>query len=300
MIFPRAQKRREPIKIGVQFKKAIELIFKIAKDPNAFDILEKELRKTSKTELCENIIECGILPEIFDHDSSEEKLWAKYSDIILAISLNFLNIKSQVLRTRGDSADVHGKTKNYSLVADAKTFRLSRTAKNQKDFKIKALDDWRGKNDYAVLVSPLSQYLNRKSQIYAQAIEKNVTLISYCHLDILLEYYKDQNLQLLWETGNRLNSSLAKSNFKDSELYWKEIDRVLCEILGVDLNIIKQHKMKEYNKTEEIGDEEKKFWEKRMKKYSKLSKEEAIKRLIKAEKIEAKIKTIGAFVKCCG
>ena len=33
----------------------------------------------------------------------------------------------------------------YSLVADAKAFRLSRTAKNQKDFKVQAMDGlaWR-------------------------------------------------------------------------------------------------------------------------------------------------------------
>src|ERR1035437_7608433 len=118
-------------------EKTIELIFKIAKEKDAFDILEKQISKTTRKELSENIIECGILPEMFGHDSSEEKLWAKFSDIILAQSLNHLGIKSEVLGARGNSADVYGKTKEYSIVGDAKTFRLSRTAKNQKDFKVR-------------------------------------------------------------------------------------------------------------------------------------------------------------------
>lgn len=160
-------------------KALIDLIFKIAKERDAFDRLESHLAKISRKQLSENIIECGILPEMFPHDSSEEKLWAKYSDIILSRALSFLNVPAEVLRTRGDSADVFGKTKIYSIVGDAKTFRLSRTAKNQKDFKVKALDDWRKGNNYAILVSPLTQYPNRKSQIYRQAIERNITLLSY-------------------------------------------------------------------------------------------------------------------------
>jgi hypothetical protein len=135
----------------------------------------------------EFIIECGILPEMFQHDSSEEKLWAKYSDIVLAKCFTYLGINSIVLRTRGNSADVFGKAPTYTIVGDAKTFRLSRTAKNQKDFKVKALDDWRREDTYAVLVSPLLQYPTNKSQIYNQAIERNVTLISYTHMKLLLD-----------------------------------------------------------------------------------------------------------------
>jgi hypothetical protein len=73
-------------------KNIIELIFKIAKEKNAFDTLENHLSTLSRQDLSENLIDCGILPEMFAHDSSEEKLWAKFSDILLAKSLNFLGI----------------------------------------------------------------------------------------------------------------------------------------------------------------------------------------------------------------
>jgi len=104
-------------------KLVIDLIFKIAHEKNAFDILEKALMKTSRKKLKESIIECGILPEMFEHDSSEEKLWAKFSDIVLSLALNYLGIDSKVLRARGNSADVFGQTINYTIIADAKRFQ---------------------------------------------------------------------------------------------------------------------------------------------------------------------------------
>jgi hypothetical protein len=271
----------------------IQLIFEIVKDKNAFDKIENEFASIVKQKLVENIIECGILPEAFNHDSSEEKLWAKYSDIILAKALTFLDIPSDVLRARGNSADVFGKTQDYSLVGDAKTFRLSRTAKNQKDFKIKALDDWRRANNYALLVAPLTQYPQRKSQIYEQAIDKNVTLISYTHLSFLLNFHrKNQNLKLLWETGNRLKTQFKASEHQNSANYWAEIDKATCEVVNQNEIELQIYKNFEIQKTQEIGQEGISFWQNKITEYKQLSQEEAVKMLIKAEKIEAKIKTI--------
>ena len=64
--------------------------------------------------------------------------------MVLARAFRELGLKSTVLRERSDSADVIAESKFhcYTLVADAKSFRLSRTAKNQKDFKVTALSNW--------------------------------------------------------------------------------------------------------------------------------------------------------------
>ena len=67
-----------------------------------------------------------------------------------------------------------------------KAFRLSRTAKNQKDFKVEALSKWRKDKDFACFICPLYQYPKNTSQIYRQAIERNVTLLSYIHLVYML------------------------------------------------------------------------------------------------------------------
>ncbi len=272
--------------------KTIELIFKIAKEKDAFDKLENQISNTTRKQLSENIIECGILPEMFEHDSSEEKLWAKFSDIVLSQALNHLGIKSEVLGARGNSADVYGKTNKYTIVGDAKTFRLSRTAKNQKDFKVSALDSWRQGNSYAMLVAPLSQYPNRSSQIYQQAIDKNVTLLSYTHLNFLLDFHKIQNLQSIWEIGNVLKKTTKTNHLSSSSNYWEAIDNITCDAVSKSTNDLKKYKLIEIAKTKEIGNEGITYWKNKIKEFSKLSKEEAVKLLIKSEKIEAKIKTI--------
>ena len=103
---------------------------------------------------------------------------AKASDAVLSRAFRELGLKSTVLGQRSDSADVLAESKyyGYTLVADAKAFRLSRTARNQKDFKVTALSGWRKDADYAVLCSPYFQYPVKKSQIYAQAVDENVCL----------------------------------------------------------------------------------------------------------------------------
>lgn len=272
-------------------KEIIELIFKVAKEKNAFDTLEKYLLNISQKKLGENIIECGILPEMFSQNGSEEKIWAKFSDIILAHALSFLEISTHVLGARGNSADVLGTTKDYTIVGDAKTFRLSRTAKNQKDFKISALDTWRKENNYALLVAPLMQYPTSKSQIYEQAIKRNVTLLSYTHLHFLLDFHKEKSLKKLWETGNRL-ALLDESEHGKFQVYWNKIDKTICEIVGQSDDKLKEYKLLEIEKTKQIGNEGITFWGNKIAEFKNLSKEEAIRLLIKSEKIEAKIKTI--------
>jgi hypothetical protein len=272
-------------------QKTIDLIFKIGKEKDAFDQLEKYFSQFSKEELSINLIECGILPEMFDHDSSEEKIWAKFSDILLSKALNYLGIKSSVLGARGNSADVFGQTDEYTLVGDAKTFRLSRTAKNQKDFKVSALDSWKQGNNYAMLAAPLTQYPTTKSQIYAQAIEKNVTLISYTHLHFLLDFHNNQSLKPLWETGNLLSKN-SKSDSQSSENYWRAIDEATISVVGKRVEDLKNYKLLEIEKTKQIGNEGINYWKNKIESFSNLSKEEAVRLLIKSEKIESKIKTI--------
>lgn len=273
-------------------KQLIDRIFAIAKQPNAFDLLEKYLKTLSKLEISERIIEAGIMPEVFDHDSSEEKLWAKYSDILLAKSLEELGFEAEVMRTRGNSADVRAQSHGYTLIGDAKCFRLSRTARNQKDFKIKALDDWRRENTYAVLVGPLNQYPGNRSQIYEQAIDRNVTLISYTHLRFLLDNSVNEKLKRLWEVGMRLKNLLKAKADHRGHAYWEEIDKTVLEATGKNIKNLSEYKLLEVEITKRNGEEGISYWENKIKKLSGLSRDKAVKMLIKSQKIEQKIQTI--------
>lgn len=273
-------------------EKVIDDIFKFSNEKSPFDLIENKYKSIGKEALIKELIQVGIMPEVFEHDSTEEKLWSKFSDIILAKSLNFLSLDSEVLRTRGNTADVYSKTKKYTMVSDAKCFRLSRTAKNQKDFKIKALDDWRRQDTYALLVAPLSQYPADKSQIYQQAISHNVTLLSYIHLQFLIEKGVKGNLENLWRISSYISKNYKPEEQKRGLTYWHTVDRLICKITGQSLKQLKKYKQQEVYKTKEVGQEGINYWTSKIKEFKKLSREQAIKLLIKAQKIEQKIETI--------
>ncbi len=264
----------------------IELLQEIVGEQNAFDILEDALTGMDGQTLSDSLLECGIIPELFPPSSSEEKLWAKYCDILLAHAWTYLGISSDVLRTRGDSADVFGKTEDYTIVGDAKAFRLSRTAKNQKDFKISALNDWRKSDTYACLTAPLYQYPSRASQIYSQALQRNVTLLSYTHLRFLVDNFSGQELTPLWRITDNLSAS------KDAAVYWQTVDSVVIRLVAQPESLLQEYKAQTVAKTKLLGEEGVTFWQAKIKEYKQLSQQEAVRRLIKAEKIEAKIETI--------
>lgn len=178
------------------------------------------------------------MPEQYEHDSSAEKLYSKYTDAVISESLSAMGLRSAVINARADTADVQARGSDYSLVADAKAFRLSRTAKNQKDFKIQAMDGWRNGLDYAVVVCPIYQLPTRTSQIYQQAISRNVCILSYSHLAAFVG--------LAMRTGKRaaetgLHKVLKSVSFlnpsKSAVDYWTGINRSLVESLKRDADL---------------------------------------------------------------
>ncbi len=269
---------------------AVSFIESISGQKDAFDVLEQNVKDIAPTQLSENLLHCGIIPEQYAHDSSEEKLWAKYCDILLNITFNFLDIRSDVIRVRGDSADIRGISSSYSIVADAKAFRLSRTAKNQKDFKISALDDWRRGNTYACLVAPLYQYPARSSQIYEQAESRNVTLLSYIHLKFLLDFNVKVPLDSLWQTASKLSPG------KGARRYWEAVDDSVVAITNSSYQELRSFKQQAVDAAELVGSEGIAYWESVKRNYRHLSKEAAISRLIRAERIDQKIDHIARSI----
>ena len=148
--------------------------------------LQNVIFDISRIDVLSLITEIGIIPEDIGHDSSEEKIYTKVSDILFAKALKEMNFEVTVLRERSNCADIIAQSKyhGYSLVGDAKAFRLSRTAKNAKDFKVDSMIHWREDNDFSVLTCPYFQYPNYNSQIYRSALSGNVSLFSWEYLYI--------------------------------------------------------------------------------------------------------------------
>ena len=267
---------------------------------SAINVLEKIIFDLSKQDFVSIVFEIGSIPESIEHDSSEEKLYSKASDIVLARCFQEIGLQSVVLKERNNCADVLAKSPmhGYSLVADAKAFRLSRTAKNQKDFKVDAMSCWRKDNDYAVLVCPFYQYPNHKSQIYGQALSKNVALFSWELFAVLLREdiaeSESRDLSWLW----RLSSEIAAHTMVSEENYCflKSQNDMIRDYLIIDRERFLSYFQKFRTVLIRRGDQEMLFWDNKIEEIKKYSREKAIDELISALKMNEKKAAISKFI----
>jgi len=268
---------------------------------SACDELEEYIFSLDKDSIIQLIVHIGVIPESISHDSTEEKLFAKCADIVLAKSFHLLGMKAVVNRERADCADVtvestfHG----YSLVADAKAFRMSRTAKNQKDFKVDSMDKWRKDADFSVLVCPYYQYPKKVSQIYGQALDKNVCLLSWEHLGFMLANRVTETeivpLRDIWNISFRIAESVSVNN--KNSCFLKKADELVAESAGLSYASFKDILSNSAESIAKRGVNEIKYWEDEEREIRRYSQEEAINKLIEHMKIKEKIRSIDKYIK---
>ncbi len=236
---------------------------------------------------------CGVIPEFYQHDSTAEKLYSKYTDAIIHESYKAMGFTSIVLTERADVADVECVSPNYSFVADAKAFRLSRTAKNQKDFKVQAMDNWKHGKPYAMIVSPVYQLPFRTSQIYQQAASRSVLISTYTHLAVGVRYADltgmDRAIDLfhtIFQTVEALNPS------KSATVYWQAVNLAM---LRFDKRIAGLWREEKIALTESITlskQEALQFLANERERIMRLSREDAIKEVLKSSRVESRIQVV--------
>jgi len=255
----------------------------------------KELKENGIDSLLGHLRLCGAIPEKYSHDSSEEKLYSKYTDIVIHEAYAYIGFNSLVLRERAGVADVECVSAEYSFIVDAKAFRLSRTAKNQKDFKVEAMDGWKHGKPYAMVVCPVYQLPSRTSQIYQQASARSVFVGTYTHLAVLARYAqitsKNSAMVLLHDVFKAVE---AMNPSKDAGTYWQIVNR---KMLDFDSKISSIWNDEKRASTESIfisREEALSFLASERERIMRLSKEEAIKEVLISSKIENKIRTISS------
>lgn len=235
------------------------------------------------------------------HDSKKEKLFSKVSDAVLARAFKEIGLKSTVLKKRSDSADVLAESyiHGYTLVADAKSFRMSRTAKNQKDFKVTALSGWRRDAEYAVLCAPYFQYPSKISQVYAQAIEQNVCLFSWEHLVFLIANNitetMDLNFSEVWNFSKLYSHQVLCADMK--KCFIREFDKAMLHLTEKEERQFASLLEEQAAAMVRRGKLEKCYWEEEKKKIEQYTREQAISELIESKKIHKKIKQIDTYIR---
>ena len=268
--------------------------------PDATQRLQERIYALDRAHTIQFVSQIGSIPEDIGHDSTEEKLYAKVSDILLAKSLIEMNLEATVLTQRADCADVVAQSHyhRYSLVGDAKAFRLSRTARNAKDYKVNSMAIWKGDSEYAVLVCPYFQYPKSNSQIYKEALSGNIALFSWEYLYILLkEGIRESssiNLSALWNQSGIISKTTTVSNSKSCFL--NQQNQNISKILKIT-----PEKFYEYfNSVKELiverGNTEIQSYEQEIERVKQLNREEAIAELLRNLKLESKIATIRGFI----
>ncbi len=255
--------------------------------------LTNEIQKHGASVLIDHLRLCGDIPESYHHDSSEEKLYSKYTDCVLAEAFRSLGMQSLVLKERADAADVEVVTDGYSFVADAKAFRLSRTAKNQKDFKVQAMDGWKHGKPYAVVVCPIYQLPTSSSQIYQQATVRNVCIFTYSHLAMLTKFASNEGTAKIPTIFRAILDSIPALNpSKESTPYWYAVNRAMLDsskrMLALWLSE-KQAAVESIVIAKELALE---YLAEEREKIMRMTHAEAINELVRVHKIESKEKKI--------
>jgi len=269
-----------------------------AEDTSRLDAeIEAEIHSQGLPALIDHLRLCGAIPESYGHDSSEEKLYSKYTDKLLQLAFDRIGFDSLVIKERADSADVECVAKDYSFVADAKAFRLSRTAKNQKDFKVGAMHGWKRGKAHAMVVCPIYQLPAKASQIYQQAASQNVCIFTYSHLSLLLAFSKldgpektQKLLHELFRTVEALNPSKHATN------YWIPLNRMMLGFSKQISGLWQIEKQVSADSIEVAKEEALIFLSAERERIARMSREEAIKELIRKQKIDNKIAQIESVV----
>ena len=268
----------------------------------AAEEIKQYVKSLDRQTLINIVKEIGTIPERIEASSTSEKLFSKASDCILARCFTELGMPSIAVNERSNSADIIARSiHGYTLVADAKTFRLSRTAKNQKDFKIDTLSNWRGlEHDFALLVAPYFHYPNTVSQIYSTALDKQVCLLSWEHILFLLENNVIESdtlsLEAIWNAPVRLARDTRIAYADRMNCQFPYINQMLCDRISVPIKKFDE----QLNICKEIirnrGNYELEYLNTEKEAITTLTRDEAIAELLKSKKVLERISTIEKFV----
>lgn len=249
--------------------------------------LADEISRQGSDALVSHLRLCGAIPESYAYDSSAEKRYAKYTDAVIHEAFKAIGLTSAVLTERADAADVECVCDSYGFVADAKAFRLSRTAKNQKDFKIQALDNWKHGKPYAMVVCPVYQLPSRTSQIYQQAVARSVCVYTYTHLAFLVRHVEDANAgtSLLQEVFSSVEALLPTKSAHD---YWQAVNGVLLRRHG-SASLWREEKLALLESIAVAKEEALTFLASERQRIMRFSREQAIREVLAARKLDTRV-----------
>ena len=166
--------------------------------------LSKELKSLNNDKFCRLLELSGYLPDLYPHDSSEETLYSKFVELLVCEWAQRIGFDESFLpTTKSGTEDIAIMDKNYVIVADAKSFRLSRSqaAPNPKDvIKVDDYKNWIKKYDDKVKLGGLNTFpqlheWKKSSKVHMDLTNKHNKIVwfYYGHLSAILKFKIDKS-----------------------------------------------------------------------------------------------------------
>lgn len=199
----------------------------------------------SDKDLCKLIACAGFIPDLYDSDSSEETLYTKLVEVLVAEWGNRMGYEAHFVREKSSYEDVNMRIGGKIVVCDAKSFRLGRSqlAPNVKDFlKLEDIRKWLGRYEHklgGLVTYPDTHEWLKGSDAYLYCSTKDcpTVMLPYIYLALLLNFksqFDTENLAELWQYERLFPKPLPKkSKTGNRKLYWDVINVELMRIMNI-------------------------------------------------------------------
>lgn len=155
------------------------------------------------------------------------------------------------------------------------------------------MDGWKHGKPYALVVSPLYQMPTRSSQIYMQAISRDVCLLSFSHVSVLVSLGRLKGPVAAEDLLSKIFGSIGNMPpTKSSVDYWTAINRVFLEFDPVVKKLWGIEKAANLEAIEFARREGLAYLASERESIVRLDHQEAISRLLSAHKIDNRAKLI--------
>jgi len=210
--------------------------------------LSGELQKLNDNQLSFLLCHTGFIPEDYAHDSSEETIYTKLVEIVVAEWARRAGFEKTVLpKQKSSYEDVTISDGKNLIVCDAKSFRLGRSQKapNVKDaLKEGDIPKWlsnhkvKGENPLGGLITFPSQHdWSSGSDFYFYLTNKDqpIVCLFYEHLAFMLlkGIGRDKLVELYSKYEDLFPNQIGKRS-GNRDKYWKKIEEFLFEDFRAD------------------------------------------------------------------
>lgn len=165
----------------------------------ATENLEGVINSLDRDKFVELLAHSGYIPDLYEDDSSEETLYSKFVELLTCIWAKKIGFDQSYLPTKkSGTEDITIQDKNYLIVSDAKSFRLSRSqvAPNPKDtLKPGDFENWKlehkGRTVLGGLITYPAMHEWKKGSIvhtYLTDKKNKILLLYYGHMSAIFKF----------------------------------------------------------------------------------------------------------------